>query len=568
MLLERLRERAMTEGNALPPGYQLQPIRYVCLIDGAGTLFDIVDTADPQTHKRGRPVAAPFVKRTSGITPLLLVDNAEYVFGIPRSESSRSDRVVRMHESFRGLVSDCAAATGDKRVAAVSAFLQRLDQVPQYLPEGFDPRENISFLVRTLADPVGSYPFDSDEVVAFWQRHLAPLADDKAKRVHCMICGELAVPLAVHPLKIKGIPGGQTGKDIVSANAKAFESYGLERSHIAPTCAACAEAYGNALNALLSTKETHLWTKELAYAFWTTEKNSDTERLAGLALQEPEAHPDQVRTLLNAYWRGDDAPLYVSEERFYAVSLGASGARVVVKDWIDTTVGDARRSLGRYFALQEMVKEYAADTEFLPMWRLTGATVRAKDTPLPIVSQSLIRLALVGTPLPMDLLFLAVRRNRAEQTVSRARAALIKMVLASRGRMNKKELELMAHLNREDTRPAYNCGRLLALLDRIQYFAIGSANASIIDRYYGAASSAPASVFGTLLHGAQNHMGKLRREKGGLYHNSEIELEEIVGNLASFPTTLSLEDQGVFALGFYHQRASYRKAKDTDSSEA
>ena len=151
-----------------------------------------------------------------------------------------------------------------------------------------------------------------------------------------------------------------------------------------------------------------------------------------------------------------------------------------------------------------------------------------------------------------------MRRNRAEQDVSRERAVLIKMVLGSQSQMRKEEIVQMAYLNDENTDPAYLCGRLLATLDRIQYLALGRTNAGVVDKYYGTASSAPASVFGTLLHGAQNHLHKMQRDKPGAHANLERQLEEIMLPLPSFPRTLTLGEQGLFALGFYHQRAADR----------
>lgn len=118
----------------------------------------------------------------------------------------------------------------------------------------------------------------------------------------------------------------------------------------------------------------------------------------------------------------------------------------------------------------------------------------------------------------------------------------------------------MAELDQTNVQPAYLCGRLLAVLDRIQGLAIKGANTGIVDKFYGSASSAPASVFGTLMHGAQAHMGKLKRDMPGAHHRLEEQLEAIALPLREFPKTLTLEEQGLFALGFYHQRAADRLA--------
>jgi len=218
--------------------------------------------------------------------------------------------------------------------------------------------------------------------------------------------------------------------------------------------------------------------------------------------------------------------------------------------------------MGRYFALQEMVDAWGAQWTPLSARLLLSGLVRERsgDDAPPIAMHSLTRLALTGAPLPMEVLFLAVRRNRAEQDVSRERATLIKMVLVSQPDVPGRDEHTMSDLETTSTEPAYLCGRLLAVLDVIQSRAIGNPNATIVDKFYGSASSAPASVFGTLLHGAQAHMSKLHRDQPGMHYRLQETLESITEPLMAFPKTLTLEQQALFALGFYHQRAADRRA--------
>ena len=114
----------------------------------------------------------------------------------------------------------------------------------------------------------------------------------------------------------------------------------------------------------------------------------------------------------------------------------------------------------------------------------------------------------------------------------------------------------MIQLDPDNLDPAYRCGRLLSVLESVQYQALGIT--AVTDRFYGTASSAPASVFGRLLRGAQPHLTKLQRDKPGAYHALQRRLEEVMAGLRGFPKTLDMEDQGLFALGFYHQRAHDR----------
>lgn len=565
MMIQELCALANRDAELPPPMYQKQPIRYLIGLRADGTMVGkLRDISSPKDKalKRGMPLFAPHVKRTMGIRPKLLADTAPYVLGIA-GDDAKGDRVEQQHAQFIALVDQCRDATREPAVAAVSAFLAKLDRavLAQSLPDDFDPSGTITFEIG----PERERPIDLNSVQQFWAAlNSADETGDASALLTCIGCGQLRPALERHPIKIKGVPGGQILKDLVSANNDAFISYGLKASQIAPMCQACAEAYANALNGLLADKRTSLWMKEGAYAFWTRQ---DADFAPASLFLNPDEQHVLVRSLLEAHYRGTEAALDFDPTRFFAVGLGASGARLVVRDWIDTSVGDAKARLGRYFALQEMVQWDGSPGDAVPIYRLTGATVRdpRKEEPAPIVGRSLIRLALLGSPLPMDLLYLAVRRNRAAQEVNRERAMLIKMVLLSRPSVTEGEESTMSALNEANTNPAYLCGRLLATLDQIQYLATRNVetgkkvNTGIVDKYYGSASSAPASVFGTLMHGAQAHMSKLQRDKPGAHERLEVELESIALSLKAFPKTLTLEEQGLFALGFYHQRAHDRQ---------
>jgi CRISPR-associated protein Csd1 len=159
----------------------------------------------------------------------------------------------------------------------------------------------------------------------------------------------------------------------------------------------------------------------------------------------------------------------------------------------------------------------------------------------------------------LALLYQAVRRNRAEQGVTYPRAALIKLALCSQQTIDTRQKEdSMIRLDSQNTAPAYLCGRLLAVIEETQRLAIPGAKATVVDRFYGTASSAPASVFGRLLRGVQPHLAKLKRDRPGTFHALQRRLEDIQAGLSGFPRVLTLQEQGLFALGYYHQRAADR----------
>jgi CRISPR-associated protein Csd1 len=558
MLLEKLSEYA--DRLDLPPTMYLKtPIRWLIDLDQEGNFLGFVATEGKGgKNDRGKEFLAPHAQRSStAVRPKLLVDNGEYVLGKAR-EQSKPVQVEKCRKAFTELVKRCAEATKEPTLRAVQQFLECLDLANIPLPADFDPGHILTFRVGSIM------PIDLLSVRHFWASTATGATDDAAEAVNsqmeCLICGELRRPLKRLPFKIKRIPGGQTsGMALISANVPAFESYGLEASLIAPTCHECGERFSNAANELIVDERTHLTVGPLVYLFWTKEEHGFS--VASL-LSNPE--PDEVRALIRAAFSGQETAIEVEVTPFYATAFSASGARVVVRDWLDTTVAEVKRHLARYFALQRLVDRDGQEGRPLGLYSLAASTLpsasKMRDAHKelsPNVPKALLHMALKSGPLPLWLLFQAVKRNRAEQRVTRNRAALIKMVLQSQSPTVPQE-DTMAELDSTNPNPAYLCGRLLAVLEAVQRAAIPGANTTITDRFFGSASSAPASVFGSLLRGAQAHMSKLRRERPGTYEALARRLEDIQAGLSAFPKTLTLEEQGFFSLGYYHQRASDR----------
>lgn len=555
MLLQRLSEYA--DRMQLPPTlYSEAAVRYIVELDSTGRLLggEPIDTSDPSNPrtKRGSRRLVPQVQRSSGVKPLLLADNAEYTLGLGK-EKSKPDRTAACHRAYMELVDRCARDTGEAAVSAVKSFLANGSRSQLHIPDDFDPAATVTFRVD------GVFPIDLPSVQAFWATINDPGAADggPVRVMQCIVCGRERPVLDRLQGKIKGVPGGQiAGTSIISANAPAFESYGLEASLVAPTCAECGERFTKAANHLLSSESNRLYLGGVVFLMWTREE-------VGFSLLDylTDPQPEQVRDLIASLKSGHHTS-GMDETAFYATALTGSGGRVVVRDWIDTTVGAVRSRVATWFQRQEVVGGFGELSQPIGLFPLAMATAReARDLAAP-VPRALLRAALSGTPLPFGLLYQAVRRNRAEQKVTRPRAALIKLVLLSHEGGENRE-GYMVQLDLDNPNPAYRCGRLLAVLEEIQRLAVPGAKATIVDRFFGTASSAPSSVFGRLLRGAQPHLGKLERDRPSAWRALQSRLEDIQAGLEGFPRVLTLEDQGRFALGYYHQRAWDRmKAKE------
>jgi CRISPR-associated protein Csd1 len=542
MLLQRLVDFAATLEKPLPAGYGMTSVRYEIHLDDEGRLETPtpIDLATTE-NKFGQRRAVPQLRRTgTKPPPILLVDHAEYTLGLARKPEDVSKASIR-HLEYLQLLAECVSATNNPRVLSVYEFLVH-DPVPKLaLPEDFERSGNIEFRVA------GRLVTEEPEVRRFWSGRNQP--DGKA--MQCIVCNEEKPVLYTLPA-IKGVPDGNpTGTALITGNADAFLSYGLTQSRISPICATCADQFTNALNVLLADRNHHLRIQNTVYIFWTKED-------VGFSIADWFDSPDpaQVRELINSVRTGQHDP-NVDTIPFFTLALTANNARIVVRDWIDTTLGDAKQSLSRWFARQAIVGPFGEEATPFGLYRLAESTVRDPKKDLTSLTvTTLLRSALAGMPLPDRLLQQAVRRCRVKQDVTHSCAALLKLVLSTQFPTME---DFMLELQPNHPESAYHCGRLLAMLELIQRRATDSQlNTTLVDRFYGAASSTPATVFGALIRGAQPHISKLRKNKPRLAVRLEQEIENVLAVLPTFPPVLTVKQQALFALGYYHQRAFNR----------
>lgn len=563
MILQRLLEYADSRMDLPPVMYGEAPVRWTIVLKPDGGISGVISRGGGKENRRGENMLVPSVVRAAGIKPKLLADNGEYVLGLGRADSDPK-KVADRHRHFVDLTRRCAEATEAGEVRAVVAFLERWDagefREEVKAREDLDPQDDLTFRVGEV------YPVDLPDVRAFWA---SETSGKDAPELTCLVTGTVGPVEKRLPVKVKGLTrvGGQsTGTSLVSANAPAFESYGLENSLTSPISRDAGERFGKALNELLAEEKSHVRIGNVIYVFWTRESS---ELDIGMFMERPD--PDRVRNLLRSAETGRYNSAGVGANRFYALALSASGGRAVVRDWLETTVPKAEENLSRWFRAQEMVGYGGEEGEYLGVFRLAASAYRDAGKEMqPAVSAAMVRVALNGGQLPHDLLARAVRRcvvgtarqDGTREHVTRERAALIKLIFTTQERLDMSEMKsLTPNPNFEGgDREAYACGRLLAELEGIQRAALGRINATITDRYYGAASSTPGSVFGMLVGDAQPHLSKLRKTKPGVHSAVQERLEDIMWNLGSYPKTLTMERQGLFALGYYHQRARNRAA--------
>ena len=554
-------------------GLEQKEIPFILEINAAGELLQLRDTRELQGKKKvARTYRVPMgVKKTSGVAANLLWDTLEYVVGV--DTKGKPERVAEQHAAFRARMAALPeAARQDAGIQAVLRFLDRVD-VPQLerQPAWADALESnavMSFRLQGDMDLVCQRP-------AVVHAALNATTDDDAPQAMCLVTGEQAPVERLHA-SIKGVWGAQTsGANIVSFNARAFESYGKteRQGENAPVSRAAAFAYTTALNHLLrKDSPQRMQVGDASTVFWA-ERQDPFETIFGDIFQDnPDASTDKVEALLKAVHSGHWGPMD-KDLRYHVLGLAPNAARISIRFYHCVTLQELGQRIAQHFDDLALVRG-PNDARYPSLFRLLTAVAlqnKADNIP-PNLGGAVVDAILAGPNVPYPSLWLnaAVGRCRAEQTVNHLRAAAIKACLNRQQRhaalsspSTAPEKEFLPMLDLSNTNPAYRLGRLFAVLEKIQEEASPGLNATIRDRYYGAASSTPVAVFTTLLRLKNAHLKKLSPGRTATF---EKLLGEVLGPVTDFPKHLPLPDQGRFALGYYHQRQDFFTKKTDDTT--
>jgi CRISPR-associated protein Csd1 len=506
----------------------------------------------------------------SGKDANLLWDNASFVFGTGNKGEIKL-------ASFIDTLKDWFDKFDDPGIEAVRRFCVNLhanSAAAAALIDRFQVKEDFE-----KRDPVLTFRLASDvenihlrpSIRNAYEAALTAFQSGGELRGNCLVTGEEGVPLAPNESVIKGVWGGQpAGCNIVSFNARAFESYGKRERNgeNAPVSLRASFAYTTALNHLLSSKQ-RIQVGDTSTVFWAEEPHTLETAMPDLfgepSKDSPDRNTDAIKALYASVASGQFS-VGGPNTRFHVLGLAPNAARISIRFWETSTAAELAKRIAQHFD-DIAVARAPHDPEHLSLFRLlTGlALLNKADNIPPNLGGEVMRAILEGLPYPATLLNLAVARCRAEQKPTYARAAAIKASLNRFIRFrNSAEKEFTPMLDPTNTNPAYRLGRLFATLEKIQEDASPGLNATIRDRYYGAASSTPAAVFPTLLRLNKHHLGKLN---AGLAVNRERLIGEIMNGFdaATFPPRiLPLPDQARFALGYYQQRQAFFTKSTTE----
>jgi CRISPR-associated protein Csd1 len=568
VLIQKLVEYSQTlpGGN---PYFETKPVRWLVVISPDGKFNGLLRIGD---EKRGVDYEVPKkVGANAGGVATFGTDNPRFVLGYAEGAEGLT-KAGRDFPAFVELIDKAAAAfpsVTDFRAArafyasAADVEAAREAAAEQKVKDG----DRMAIAVTTSQNvPI----FELREGRAFWSKYRD--AQEAGKKLQdpvlCLSCGNTLEPVLTGD-KLTRVPDGQpSGTSLVSFDKDAFTSYGWEQNRNAAICVGCSRGFTGALNHLLSpgnTPRTRIDLGGVAFLFWVD--GASAGDLVEMFFEAPDS--EQAENILAGVRRGQlpAAP----DARLYAVGLRGNGGRAVVADWFEETLANAYRNLARWFddlQVQLLFDEKEKGTVFRQagqlsrpprLWALGMATARESDEILSRTPAMLLRAALRGEQLPLRIAEACIRRLPLDGFGDFFAPARIGLIRCTLNRRNPQERKLMPGLDPDNNDQAYLCGRLLATLEAVQRAGVGDVGANIIDRFYGKASTAPALVFGQLLTLAQSHLGGI--DNDGQRVNLDKELSGIIAQLGTdFPRTLTLEEQGRFAIGYYHQKA-YRFAE-------
>ena len=517
------------EADISPYGFGMQGVQFCLALRPDGTLAGPPeDLRDAKGKAKILRVPGP-VKRSVNVLANFAWDNTGYVLGA--DAKGKPERTAQAHAAFKALAHELLDPLDDAGALALLRFLEAW--TPEQAAELPCWKEMEGWNLVFRLDGERRFLHDCPAFKKAWLGHLA--ANAVEERGMCLVTGEDNAPIpAIHPA-LKGVAGAQpTGAALVSFNIASFKSFGKEQNYNAPVGQGAAFAYTTALNHLLA-------------------KGSPTRQLRGyLAAVAQGRYPEEL---------GDPAT------GFFVLGLAGNAARVAVRFWQRDTVGGMAANLAAHYQALRLHRSFDSEPEFPSPWQLLRELASRRDSKniSPLLAGQLLRAIVGKLPYPRTLLTAAVERIRADRDVNSLRAAMLKAWLV---RNAQKEVPMSLDIGITDV--AYRLGRLFALVERIQENAVPGANATVRDRFFGAASATPARVFPIILRNAQHGLAKIRKEEPGKAINLEKALQEILNGLdaarGGFPAALRLEEQGMFILGYYQQRQAFFTKKETAES--
>ncbi len=590
-MLEQLLEYARERGLNSEPGFQTKDIRWSIVCSRAGALLQVTELGAPGLKNKGQAftrcphLEQPELKRGGAGTRHFLVDQVDVIANLA---DKPDPKLLVKHRSFVQQLRDASGVLPD--LAHCASVLDDGDELVK-LQQALRERKAKSTDRATLAiaGPEGIvFPVDSDAWHDWWRtfRRSLARADGKGSKTAArgtgrmldIASGSLTAPAATHPkIHLADVDGLPTGDSLASFKQEAFTSYGLVQGENAPVSENNAKAYADALNCILRESSQRLPGVRLAYWYRkAVERDPFIELFGGESDNEQAAANTALAArLIQGIRTGEQ--FSTSQNRYSLLLLSGASGRVMVRGWQEGPLQELERSVALWWDdLAIVSRDGLTQAPHPKFFAVLGALGRVLEDVPKSLNVALLRAATLpalecgeqyrGHPIPDQAAARALERFRVDvigdQTFNHARAGLIKAWLMRLDTQLEARLggrSLMPELNEHHPSPAFQSGRLLAVLAELQRRALGDVGAGVVQRFYAAASVTPALVLGRLIRTGNFHLDKLKSDGERYAFRDQLALIATeIGD--SFPSTLNLPEQGLFALGYYQQIAADRKA--------
>lgn len=584
-MLNELVRYAQSNLSGSEPGFTTRTVRWLAELSPDGSLVNVLPLGDdkgeqtpkcPEMHNMNAGGRAHFLVETLQTIALLSKPNED-----PKKVAGSREKQA----FFTGMVRQASAVAA--AIQPLASFLENTEQVEllrdRLAAEKAKPTDWLRWRIA------GADPLQQTEVLDWWRGwreadQAKGKEDEKPKRgkaahqslsdsapagMVCFLTGEALEPVATQPkiTGLSGVGGLGTGDVMAGFDKAAFCSFGLEQASNAAMGEKPVREYVDALNHLIKNHSRKLANALVVHWFKDAVKPED-DPLAFL-FEPPElteaAAQGSARQLLASLRTGQRA-IRVNN-RYFAMTVSGAAGRVMVRDWMEGSFEELVARIDQWFSDLEIVARDGGKTAHDPKFlAVCGSIMRdLKDLPAPSAT-TLWRVALAGLPIPQPFIAQALARYRADliddKPFNHARMGLIKAYFIRKGG----DHQMSAYLNKEHPEAAYQCGRLLAILSGLQRAALGDVGAGVVQRYYVAASQTPGLTLGRLFNNAKNHLNKL---EGGLAFWYEDQIAEIMSRIQDrIPSTLNLDQQSLFALGYYQQIAANRAGKSNTNESS
>ena len=557
-------EQQVKENKIVGFGYSRTDVSFGLRLSKNGEIEDVIDLRTQVERNKKvvlipKKITVPEQKvRSSGIEPYFLCDNAKYFLGI--------DGSTKYFQAAKKLHPEILKECDSVEARAVKNFfanwnpseIETYPKLQEYLKE-LQKGARLIFMFEE------NFVAEDEEIKAAWENYRQNR--EEAASMQCLITGKILPVARTHP-SIKGVRNANSsGGSIVSFNASAFESYGHdgEQGLNSPISEDAAFAYTTALNDLLSDKNHVKFFGDMTVVYWAEENSDACQNFFDelLSPNEEEISNETLSDIMdgikkrNIDFKGAKLDY---KNPFYILGLSPNNARLSVRLFLQKSFGEVVENIAKHYNALRIVKPAVA-TEYISLWRILAATVPAKSndkTPSPLMSGAVVKAIITGQNYPVSLLQNVILRIRAEHNITYERVAIVKAYLTR----NKRRENLMS-LDENSTDRNYVYGRIFAVLEAVQEAANPGLNATIKDKYFTSACATPGRVLPNLLKLSNHHLRKLETARKIYFEKQLTALMEKLSPSAKNSSTLTLEEQGLFILGYYHQKQERYKKKES-----